>query len=112
MNLYGFTFALAAVLFVFEFQTRRGGGASFWTCREERWDDFTILVPVYGNPGYFTNGESLARWRDQVLLVLEVSDPEMQAFADEAERDGWHVFRAVLTGGSPCRNSSPPPFHR
>lgn len=99
MNLYGFTLALTAVLFVFEFQnvlSRRRG--LVLDMPEERWEDFTILVPVYGDPRFFTNGESLARWRDQVVLVLEVSNPEMQAFADEAERDGWHVFRTVLTG--------------
>ena len=97
MNLYGFTLALTAVLFVFEFQnllSRRRG--LILELADEGCDDFTILVPVYGHPSYFKNGENLSQWREHVLLVLEISTAEMREFADEAERDGWRVFRTVL----------------
>jgi cellulose synthase/poly-beta-1,6-N-acetylglucosamine synthase-like glycosyltransferase len=62
---------------------------------EARWrrsDDFTILVPLYGDPRYFRNAEELRPRQRNVLLCLDVSDPRMKRFARIAVAQGWRVF--------------------
>jgi cellulose synthase/poly-beta-1,6-N-acetylglucosamine synthase-like glycosyltransferase len=92
-----FAVILAAVLFLFEFQ-------NLLALNERRvlhlgWDetyDFTIVVPVYGKPSYLQNLDSLVRWKANVLLSLEITNPEMVAFADRMEGEGWAVNRVLL----------------
>jgi hypothetical protein len=38
-------------------------------------EDFTILVPVYGNRKYFEERSQLERWKDHVVVILEVTAP-------------------------------------
>jgi cellulose synthase/poly-beta-1,6-N-acetylglucosamine synthase-like glycosyltransferase len=59
-------------------------------------DDYTVVVPVYGDRRYFENGEALAPIREHVILALEVTPPAMAAFADEIEQAGWRVHRVRL----------------
>jgi Glycosyl transferase family group 2 len=56
-------------------------------------DDFTILVPLYGEPQYFANREALERFRLKTLLVVSVASPAMRALALEVELAGWRVHR-------------------
>lgn len=63
---------------------------------DESSDDYTVVVPVYGDPRYFENGDALLPVRDHVVLALEVTPPAMSAFADAIERDGWRVHRVRL----------------
>ena len=63
---------------------------------DESSDDYTVVVPVYGDPRYFENGDALAPIREHVVLALEVTPPAMRVFADEIEREGWRVHRVRL----------------
>lgn len=55
--------------------------------------DFTIVVPLFGHPRYFDRRDQLAGFRGNVLVAIEVGPPEMAAFADELEQEGWRVCR-------------------
>ena len=37
---------------------------------DESSDDYTVVVPVYGDPRYFENGDALAPIREHVVLAL------------------------------------------
>jgi hypothetical protein len=63
---------------------------------DESSDDYTVVVPVYGDPRYFENGEALMPIREHVVLALEVTPPAMSSFADEIEQEGWRVHRVRL----------------
>jgi hypothetical protein len=63
---------------------------------DESSEDYTVVVPVYGDPRYFENGEALFPIREHVVLALEVTPPAMSVFADEMEREGWRVHRVRL----------------
>jgi cellulose synthase/poly-beta-1,6-N-acetylglucosamine synthase-like glycosyltransferase len=63
--------------------------------------DFTIVVPVFGDPRYF-DGERLRRYRQRVLIAMEITAPLMPAFADELEADGWNVQRLEVTDPNPA----------
>lgn len=62
----------------------------------ERTNDFTIVVPVYGHPRYFQNGEYLETLRQNVLVAAETSTPEMAQFASELAAKGWRVYTVRL----------------
>jgi hypothetical protein len=55
--------------------------------------DFTIVVPVFGDPKYFAGRATVERYRHNILVALEVTPPTMAAFADELEAEGWRVCR-------------------
>lgn len=90
---------IAGLLVVaFEFQNL----ASWWRGRvldltEAESSDFTIIVPLFGHPRYFEARDSLRRYRENVLVAIEVTPSVMEAFADELEADGWGVSR-IRTG--------------
>lgn len=64
---------------------------------DDRDDDFTILVPLYGHPRYFCNREYLQRHRRNVVLVVNTSAKEMRRFANTCEWEGWRVVRVPVT---------------
>lgn len=98
-------FLVASLLVVlFEFQNvlswwqrrllPRGVGAS---------DDYTIVVPLYGDPSYFEIGRaSLASHRMNTLVAIEVTPPSMLAFADELEAEGFSVLRVRMDSPNPA----------
>ncbi|MEW6583164.1 MAG: glycosyltransferase family 2 protein [Actinomycetota bacterium] len=57
-------------------------------------NDFTILVPLYGDPKYLRNEAYLSRYRENVLLVINTATEVMAAFAERKEKEGWRVARA------------------
>jgi hypothetical protein len=66
-------------------------------------DDFTIVVPLYGDPSYFAAGRaSLARYRANTLVAIEVTPPRMSAFADELEAEGFLVSRITMRAPNPA----------
>jgi len=72
--------------------------ASWLTPARERSDNFTIIVPVYGHPRYFAERDKLRRYQGNVLVALDLGGPHaaaLRAFADELEREGWRVHRAL-----------------
>lgn len=98
-------FLVASVLvLLFEFQN-----VLSWSRRrllprvEESSDDFTIIVPLYGDPSYFATGRaSLARYRANTLVAMEVTHTCMQAFAAELEADGFRVCRITMDAPNPA----------
>lgn len=59
-------------------------------------DDFTILVPLYGDPRYLRNEEYLERYKPNVLLVINTAVRVMVEFADLKESQGWRVARVPV----------------
>jgi hypothetical protein len=94
--------AAGIFLVAFDFQNLLSwcGGRTIKPGRE-RSQDFTIVVPVFGHPRYF-DGERLLRYRQNVLVALEISGPMMAEFADELEADGWNVERQVVSDPNPA----------
>ncbi len=64
-------------------------------------DDYTIIVPLFGDPAYFRNRRELTPYKSKVLVALDVRTRRMLRFAEELERDGWRVRR--------CRPRTPSP---
>ncbi|HEX8646397.1 MAG TPA: glycosyltransferase family 2 protein [Thermoleophilaceae bacterium] len=95
---------IAALLVIaFEFQNL----ISWWRGRvldvtEVESRDFTIIVPLFGDPRYFEARESLQRYRKNVLVAMEVTPSVMEAFADELEADGWGVSRIRAANPNPA----------
>jgi cellulose synthase/poly-beta-1,6-N-acetylglucosamine synthase-like glycosyltransferase len=57
-------------------------------------DDYTVIVPLYGDPRYFENRSYLEPLKGNVLLAVHAGDKGMDRFAVELETDGWRVHRA------------------
>jgi hypothetical protein len=94
---------VSAVLVAFDFQNL----LSWWHGRllkpvEHGTSDYTIVVPLFGHPRYFDGRSQIERYRDNVLVALEVTPPHMQTFADELEAEGWHVCRVHLNRPNPA----------
>ena len=64
--------------------------------------DYTLVVPIFGDPRYFRNGHYLARNRDNVLLAVNIDSPKMERFVDELREQGWRVHASRLTGRVSC----------
>lgn len=56
--------------------------------------DFTILVPIYGDPRYLANLDFLRAYQENVLIAVNVDSERMEAFAWSLESSGWRVHRA------------------
>jgi cellulose synthase/poly-beta-1,6-N-acetylglucosamine synthase-like glycosyltransferase len=69
---------------------------------EQRSLDFTIVIPLFGDPRYFEGRAAMAGYRSNVLVALEVTPPHMQAFADELEAEGWRVCRLTMEKPNPA----------
>jgi cellulose synthase/poly-beta-1,6-N-acetylglucosamine synthase-like glycosyltransferase len=68
----------------------------------ETCDEYTLVVPIFGDPRYFRNGDYLARYRSKALLAVNVDSPKMERFVDELRAQGWRVHAARLTGRVSC----------
>jgi cellulose synthase/poly-beta-1,6-N-acetylglucosamine synthase-like glycosyltransferase len=69
---------------------------------DETTTDFTILVPIFGDPGYFRNGDYLTQYKQHTLLAVNVGSPKMERFVADLQSRGWRVHRAQLTGRVSC----------
>jgi hypothetical protein len=69
---------------------------------DETTGDYTIVVPIFGDPKYFRNGEYLRRYRENALLAVYVDSPEMEQFVRDLRAEGWRVHEAHLTGRVSC----------
>jgi len=65
-------------------------------------NDYTIVVPIFGDPKYFRNGDYLRRYRKNALLAVNVDSPEMERFVRDLRAEGWRVHEAHLTGRVSC----------
>jgi len=72
-------------------------------------EDYTILVPIFNSPKFFKNKHYMEAIKNRVTLCVGITNPQMKAFANEMEKEGytvfrftgytqspWHVFRVVL----------------
>jgi cellulose synthase/poly-beta-1,6-N-acetylglucosamine synthase-like glycosyltransferase len=64
-------------------------------------DDYTIVVPLFGEPSYFRNRAQLTPYKGNVLLAVDVRGSRMRRFADELAAEGWRICR--------CRPRRPSP---
>jgi hypothetical protein len=64
--------------------------------------DFTIVVPLFGDPKYFAGRDAVERYRENILVALEVTPPRMMEFAAELEAEGWHVCRLHVDRPNPA----------
>ena len=64
--------------------------------------DYTLIVPIFGDPKYFRNGDYLRQFRDQTLLAVNVDGPKMERFVKELREAGWRVHASRLTGRVSC----------
>ena len=69
---------------------------------KESSDDYTLIVPIFGDPRYFRNGDYLRGFRDRTLLAVNADSPKMRRFVEELRRDGWRVHASRLTGRVSC----------
>jgi cellulose synthase/poly-beta-1,6-N-acetylglucosamine synthase-like glycosyltransferase len=69
---------------------------------EETSSDYTLIVPIFGDPKYFRNGDYLRRFRDRTLLAVNVDSPKMRRFVAELREQGWRVHASRLTGRVSC----------
>jgi cellulose synthase/poly-beta-1,6-N-acetylglucosamine synthase-like glycosyltransferase len=69
---------------------------------EETSNDYTLIVPIFGDPKYFRNGDYLRRFRDRALLAVNVDSPKMKRFVEQLREDGWRVHASRLTGRVSC----------
>ena len=73
------TLIAAAALFLFDFQnmlawSRRRTLSGSW----RRDHDYTLVVPLYGDPRYFEGRRQLLRYQSNVLVAIDVSTPTMR----------------------------------
>jgi cellulose synthase/poly-beta-1,6-N-acetylglucosamine synthase-like glycosyltransferase len=65
-------------------------------------DDFTVVIPLYGDPRYFAERERLLHLKERILVAIDVGEAAMRLFAGELEEEGWRVFRTrVAVPGPP-----------
>jgi cellulose synthase/poly-beta-1,6-N-acetylglucosamine synthase-like glycosyltransferase len=64
--------------------------------------DYTLVVPIFGDPRYFRNGDYLNGFRDRTLLAVNVDSPTMEQFVIELREAGWRVHASRLTGRVSC----------
>jgi cellulose synthase/poly-beta-1,6-N-acetylglucosamine synthase-like glycosyltransferase len=97
-------FLLGLVVLAFEFQNLVSWWSG-WVLRpiERPFHDFTIVVPLFGDPRYFEERRSLERYRERVLVAVEVTPPAMRLFADRLESEGWGVSRVQMADPNPAR---------
>jgi cellulose synthase/poly-beta-1,6-N-acetylglucosamine synthase-like glycosyltransferase len=69
---------------------------------DETSTDYTLVVPIFGDPRYFRNGDYLDRFRDQALLAVNVDSPKMTQFVADLREAGWRVHVSRLTGRVSC----------
>src|SRR4051812_28086627 len=98
------TLLLSVVVLCFEFQNvlSRWRGRIVWSPVDACWD-FTILVPLWGQPSYFVDRERLIPYRQRTIVAIEVSSARMEAFASELEAEGWRVARVLDAKPNPAR---------
>lgn len=67
-------------------------------------DDFTIIVPLYGDPSYFSERRRIVALKERVLVSAAMDTPAMRTGADELEAEGWRVLRVEVGG---ARSTAP-----
>jgi cellulose synthase/poly-beta-1,6-N-acetylglucosamine synthase-like glycosyltransferase len=93
---------LLGVLVSLDMQNLASRWARVIPLSEETSADYTLVVPIFGDPKYFRNGDYLREFRDRTLLAVNVDGPKMQRFVTELREAGWRVHASRLTGRVSC----------
>jgi cellulose synthase/poly-beta-1,6-N-acetylglucosamine synthase-like glycosyltransferase len=96
------TLVLLGVLVSLDMQNLASRWARVLSLGEETSSDYTLIVPIFGDPKYFRNGDYLRRFRERTLLAVNVDSPKMQQFVAELRAQGWRVHASRLTGRVSC----------
>jgi cellulose synthase/poly-beta-1,6-N-acetylglucosamine synthase-like glycosyltransferase len=64
--------------------------------------DYTLIIPIFGDPKYFRNGEWLAQYRRNALIAVNVDSKKMERFVLELRHAGWRVHASRLAGRVSC----------
>ena len=56
-------------------------------------EDYTILVPIFNSPKFFKNKHYMEAIKNRVTLCVGITNPQMKAFANQMEKEGYTVFR-------------------
>jgi cellulose synthase/poly-beta-1,6-N-acetylglucosamine synthase-like glycosyltransferase len=93
---------LLGVLVSLDMQNLASRWARVVSLGAETSSDYTLIVPIFGDPKYFRNGDYLRRFRDRTLLAVNVDSPKMRRFVAELREQGWRVHASRLTGRVSC----------
>jgi hypothetical protein len=63
--------------------------------------DYTLVVPIFGDPKYFRNADYLRRFRDRTLLAVNVDGPKMERFVKGTRGGlaGYHTLTGRVVPG-------------
>jgi cellulose synthase/poly-beta-1,6-N-acetylglucosamine synthase-like glycosyltransferase len=90
--------AITVVLLLFDCQNIIARFRKAAPITDESSSDYTLIVPLYGNPSILTNMDFLSKYKENVLLVLNVTTDAMLSFASSVEGEGWKVHRTYYEG--------------
>ena len=92
---------LAVVLLAFDMQNLIAVVRRAVKLPDESSSDYTLIVPLFGNPDVLTNLPFLARYKPRVMLVLNTTNDAMRNFAEGLEAEGWRIHRTQFTEARP-----------
>jgi cellulose synthase/poly-beta-1,6-N-acetylglucosamine synthase-like glycosyltransferase len=90
--------AVVALMLAFDMQNLIARFKRAVPLTEESSSDYTLVVPLYGDPRILTNLGFLSKYKANVLLVLNATNDAMVQFAQRMESEGWRVHRTSFLG--------------
>lgn len=93
---------LLGVLVALDMQNLASRFARVVPLGDETTDDYTLIVPIFGDPKYFRNGHWLGQYRKNALIAVNVDSRKMARFVTELRAAGWRVHASKLTGRVSC----------
>lgn len=93
--------ALALVLLAFDMQNLIAVVRRAVKLADESSSDYTLIVPLFGNPDVLTNLPFLALYKPRVMLVLNTTNDAMRNFAAGLEAEGWRIHRTQFMEARP-----------
>lgn len=77
--------------------------------QSETYDDFSILIPIFGNVTYLKNVEFLKAYGSRVILCTTTKESQAfdRALTDISERYGFKIFRSEVVLASATHRPNP-----
>lgn len=92
------TVGIVVLLLAFDLQNLIARFKRAVPLQSESSTDYTLIVPLFGNPSVLTNMPFLLRHKAHVLMVLNTTNDEMVYFAQRMELEGWRIHRTSFSG--------------